>query len=307
MRVKVLGSAAGGGFPQWNCGCSNCRRFRLGSIHSRARSQAQVAVSADDQHWFLLGASPDLRYQIEGCPALQPRNAGRNSPVCGVVLTCADLDHALGLLLLREWQRLNLYSTATVRRVLLETNSVFRLLERMPGQIHWTDMSFSAPFNLTTPGGMQPGIVARILGLPGGLPSYAPRSRDFSAKEAVGALILESPSGKRLAYIPGLPGISDALLAELSECHTILVDGTFWTDDELVRVEGFGRLARDIGHIPVSGDEGSLARLSRLPTVRKIYVHVNNTNPMLDEDSKEYHLVRQSGWEIAFDGMDFDL
>ena len=307
MRVKVLGSAAGGGFPQWNCGCSNCRRFRLGALRAKARSQAQLAVSADGERWFLLGASPDLRYQIEACPELQPHNAGRNSPIAGVLLTCADLDHALGLLLLREWQQLSLYSTATVRRVLLETNTVFRLLERMPGQIGWTDMTPGHSFSLTTPEGVNSGIAARLLALPGSLPAYAPTGNGLAADGAVTALILQSPSGKRLAYVPGLPGVSETLLAELSECDTILVDGTFWTDDELVRVEGFGKLARDIGHLPVSGAEGSLAKLSGMPTTRKIYIHLNNTNPMLDEDSPEHRMVLDAGWEIAFDGMDLDI
>ena len=304
MRVKVLGSAAGGGFPQWNCGCSNCRRLRLGTLHAKARSQAQLAVSADGERWFLLGASPDLRYQIEACPELQPRNPGRNSPISGVLLTCADLDHGLGLLLLREWQRLSIYSTATVRRALLEGNTVFRLLERMPGQIGWTDVQPGMAFELTTPDGVRAGILARLLKLSGSLPAYAPEG---NADEAVTGLILQSPSGKRLAYCPGLPGVDEALLAELSGCDTILVDGTFWTDDELVRVEGFGRLAREIGHMPVSGSDGSQVRLSGLPVARKIYIHVNNTNPMLDEDSQEYRQVREAGWEIAFDGMDLEL
>ena len=307
MRVKVLGSAAGGGFPQWNCGCSNCRRFRLGALRAKARSQAQLAVSADGERWFLLGASPDLRYQIEACPELQPHHAGRNSPIAGVLLTCADLDHALGLLLLREWQQLSLYSTATVRRVLLETNTVFRLLERMPGQVGWTDMTPGHSFSLTTPEGVNPGIAARLLALPGSLPAYAPTGNGLAADGAVTALILQSPSGKRLAYVPGLPGVSETLLAELSECDTILVDGTFWTDDELFRVEGFGKLARDIGHLPVWGSEGSLAKFSGVPTTRKIYIHVNNTNPMLDEDSPEHRMVLDAGWEIAFDGMDLDI
>jgi len=307
MRVRVLGSAAGGGFPQWNCGCSNCRRLRFSSINATARSQAQLAVSTDDEHWFLLGASPDLRYQIEACGDLQPRNAGRNSPISGVVLTSADLDHALGLLLLREWQRLTLYSTATVRRTLLETNTVFRLLERMPGQISWTDASIGQLFSLTTPEGIPSGMIARLFGLPGNLPGYSAAGTDLSCAEAVVALLLESPSGARLAYVPGLPEISEALLVELNACEAILVDGTFWTDDELIRIEGFGRLANEIGHLPVSGPAGSMARLSRLRTPRKIFVHINNTNPMLDEDSEEYRLVRESGWEIARDGMELSL
>ncbi len=304
MRVRVLGSAAGGGFPQWNCGCPNCRRFRLGTLRARTRSQAQLAVSADNQHWFLLGASPDLRYQIEVFPDLHPLRAGRNSPISGVVLTSADLDHALGLLLLREWQRLTLYSTATVRRVLLENNTIFRLLERMPGQIAWGDIPLGEPFTLTTPTGVNSGITARLLGLDGALPAYSPPS---SSEEAVTALILQAPSGARMAYLPGLPGITDALLGELAACATILIDGTFWTDDELTRVEGHGRLATDIGHLPVSGPAGSMAKLSALRTPRKIYVHINNTNPVLDEDSEEHRLVRDQGWEIAFDGMELSL
>lgn len=223
------------------------------------------------------------------------------------MLLGADLDHTLGLLLLREWQRLNVYSTATVRRVLLETNTVFRLLERMPGQITWSDEAPGSSFELTTPDGVRSGILARLLPLPGGLPAYAPADGGFREDEAVAALILQAPSGRRLAFVPGLPEVTDLLARELDECETILVDGTFWTDDELVRVEGFGRLAREIGHLPVSGDEGSLSLLSGLRSARKIYIHVNNTNPLLDEDSDERQLVGKSGWEVAFDGMELTI
>ena len=307
MRVKVLGSAAGGGFPQWNCGCSNCRRLRLGTLRATPRSQAQVAVTCDDQHWFLLGASPDLRYQIEGFQDLHPRGEGRHSPIAGVVLTGGDMDHTLGLLLLREWHRLHVYSTATVQRVLLHTNTIFRLLERMPDQLRWMTPLPGSPFELTAPDGAASGITARLLALPGGMPAYAPPQADNGPGDAVSALILTAPSGKRLAYLPGLPDLSPALLAELQGCHTILVDGTFWSDDELVRMEGFGKMARDIGHLPVSGEGGSLSLLGNLPGVRRIYVHVNNTNPMLDEDSPEHALIREHGWELAFDGMELSL
>lgn len=307
MRVRVLGSAAGGGFPQWNCGCSNCRRLRLGTLRATPRSQAQLAISSDNEHWFLLGASPDLRYQIEAFPELHPRGAGRNSPLAGVVLTGADLDHTLGLLLLREWQRLHVYSTGTVQDVLLSSNTIFRLLERMPDQIRWHSAAPDASFELTAPDGVRSGLMARLLALPGGLPAYAPPSAGVPPEDAVTALFLTAPSGARMAYLPGLPDVSAALLAELQGCDAILVDGTFWTDDELVRVEGFGRLARDIGHLPVSGDGGSLQRLADLAGGRRIYVHINNTNPMLDEDSTEHALVRERGWEIAFDGMELNL
>lgn len=301
MQVKILGSAAGGGFPQWNCGCSNCRRLRLGTFRGSRRSQSQLAISGDGKSWFLLGASPDLRYQIESCQALQPSGPGRSSPIAGVVLTGADLDHTLGLLLLREWHRFTIHSTSAVHRLLVEENLTFQLLRRMPDQITWLEHAHDAPFAL------DPAIGARLLSLPGHLPSYAAHRTDLPDEEAVSGLILESPSGSRMAYFPGLPAIDAALLHELAQCRVILVDGTFWTNDELVRTEGFGSPALAIGHLPVSGENGSLAAFRDLSQVRRIYTHINNTNPMLDEDSSEHQQIRDSGWELAFDGMEFTL
>lgn len=306
MRVKVLGSAAGGGFPQWNCGCPNCRRLRLGSLRGTARSQAQLAVTADQCRWFLLGASPDLRYQIQCTPELQPQAPGRNSPISGIVLTCGDLDHTLGLLLLREWQKLSIYSTASVRRILVEHNTMFRLMRRMPGQIAWTDIPPGSAFELVSPDGEPSGLRARFIPLRGDFPAYADRTPDLSPPEAVSALILQSSSGARLAYIPSLPEINEMLLQELAHCSVIILDGTFWTDDELIRVEGHGRLATAIGHLPVSGSGGTLARLSHLQA-RRIYAHINNTNPMLDEESAEYSEILGNGWEIARDGLELTV
>ena len=171
MRVRVLGSAAGGGFPQWNCGCPNCRRFRAGTLRGSARSQAQLAITVDGDKWFLLGASPDIRYQIEGDPDLQPRTAGRNSPLAGVVLTCADLDHTLGLLLLREWQRIEIYSTAIVQNTLLEGNSVFKLLQRMPEQAIWARVGISDKFAVGSTGESK--IQMQMIPLAGHSPQQA--------------------------------------------------------------------------------------------------------------------------------------
>lgn len=299
----MLGSAAGGGFPQWNCGCANCRGIRSGTIRAAPRSQAQLALSADNQHWFLLGASPDLRYQIESFSELHPRNSGRNSPICGVVLACADLDHTLGLLLLREWHQFDVYSTGAVRHVLLDGNSIFRLLERMPGQVRWHDVPPGSQFALMSRDGCTSGISITFVPLPGNLPAYA---RGGQNAEAVSALIVQSPAGVRLAYVPGLPALTDALEAELAGCDVILIDGTFWTDDELVRSEPHGKPARDIGHLAVSSPQGSMTRLQGLKS-RRIYIHINNTNPMLDEDSPQYRHLREAGWELAYDGMELQL
>src|SRR5277367_1673632 len=287
MRVRILGSAAGGGIPQWNCGCLNCRGFRLGSMRSAPRSQTQVAVSADDRWWFLLGASPDLRYQIESFPELHPRSSGRNSPIGGAILTCADLDHTLGLLLLREWQKLRIYSTDSIRTLLLQ-NPFFRLLERMPEQTIWTAVSPCDLFELVSPDGAPSGIRAWMLPLPSQPPAYASGEQDVAGTGFVSALFLETSSNQRLAFVPGLPAISEPLLSQLANCSTVLIDGTFWTNDELVRIEGQGRLAAEIGHMPISGGEGSLARLSSLQMPARFYIHINNTNPLLDEDSREY-------------------
>jgi pyrroloquinoline quinone biosynthesis protein B len=278
----------------------------LGSIRARARTQAQLAIS-EGEHWFLLGASPDLRSQIEGSWELHPRTSGRNSPIAGVTLLSADLDHTLGLLLMREWQRLNVYSTPAVQSLLLKDNTIFRLLQRMPDQIRWINPEPNAQFALEAPNGTRSQIFAEFFHLGGGLPAYAPEGSRLNPEESVSALFLESRARGRLAYIPGLPTINEELFAKLDTCQTILVDGTFWTNDELIRIEGFGKLARDIGHTPVSGSDGSLAQLSRLQGARKIYIHVNNTNPMLDEDSSEYAAVLQDGWEIAFDGMELEI
>jgi pyrroloquinoline quinone biosynthesis protein B len=312
MQVKILGSAAGGGFPQWNCACQNCRSLRAGTFQGKPRTQTQIAISADSRSWFLLGTSPDLRSQIASTPELHPQaddETIRHSPICGTVLLNADIDHALGLLLLRELQPLNAYATVSVHRVLAEDNSMFAMLERVDHQLRWNEITSGEAFSPSTPAGDDSGLRCRALSLSRHYPAYVSTRRQagLARHEPSSGLIVESPSKRRLAFMPAVPQIDDLLRKEIDSADVLLFDGTFWSDDELIRIQGSGQTAQDMGHIPVSSPAGSLARLADLKCQRKIYIHINNTNPMLNEDSPQYRQVREAGWEIAEDGWQFEL
>ena len=307
MRVAILGSAAGGGFPQWNCNCRNCIASRDGTFKGKTRTQTQVAICHDIGPWFLLNASPDLRMQIEATPVLHPRGQGRNSPIGGVVLTGADIDQVAGLLSLRELQPFRIYCTPSIRRILREDNSMFAMLNRMPGQVVWTDIRGDGSFCLQADSGA--GVNCSVFSLGHHFPAFVSRDRALELNPAETSLgvIAESTSGKRLAYMPAVPAVDDLLLKRVEETDVLLFDGTFWSDDELIRVQGSGSTAHEIGHIPVSGVEGSLRKLAGLRRPRKVFIHVNNTNPMLDESGPEYAEVRAAGWEVAEDGWNFEL
>jgi len=306
MKVKILGSAAGGAFPQWNCACANCSAVRVGTFAGKARTQTQVAISHDGRTWFLLGASPDLREQIEAAPELHPREGLRQSPIEGVVLANADLDHVLGLLLLRELQPLRIHTTASVRRILREDNSMFAMLQRIPNQTAWTDFEPGKQFHLRDAQGAESGLRCQAWSLSAHYPAYvsAARQSQLVPGEASLGFVIEGPSGARLAYMTAVPELDDALLQQLDACDVLLFDGTFWSDDELIRVQGGGQTARQMGHIPV---ENILTKLAGLRSPRKIFLHINNTNPMLNEVSPQYRQVRGAGWEVAEDGWQFDL
>jgi len=306
MKVKILGSAAGGAFPQWNCACANCSAVRAGTFAGKPRMQTQVAISQDGCSWFLLGASPDLRAQIEGTPELHPRQGLRQSPIAGAVLANADVDHVLGLLLLRELQPLRIHATASVRRILSEDNSMFAMLQRVPNQIAWTDFEPGKQFPLCNAQGADSGLRCQARPLLVHYPAYvtAQRQSQLVPGEASRGFIIEGPSGARLAYMPAVPEMEDSLLQQLDACDVLLFDGTFWSDDELIRVQGSGQTARQMGHIPVAS---TLPHLAGLRRPRKIFLHINNTNPMLDEASPQYRQVRGAGWEVAEDGWQFDL
>lgn len=305
VKFKLLGTAAGGGFPQWNCACRLCELCRKFPEVVRPRLQLQAAFPVDQEKWFLINASPDLRLQIEANPELQPAalHGNRNSPICGIILTSADLDQVLGLLLLREFQPLTVYTTGLIRRT-LEANSFFRMLERVPNQLAWVEIHPGEAFTL---GG---GTICTPIPLAGTLPFYARESgiADSCAAEpgqAAMGLLLEA-GGYRLAYTPSVPEITAELQAIYNSCDVILVDGTFWSDEELNRTHPGTPLARSIGHVPMSGDDGTLARLAGVNAPQRLFVHINNTNPVLDTRSAEYKSVRDAGWQIGEDGWNLN-
>jgi pyrroloquinoline quinone biosynthesis protein B len=303
MWVKILGSAAGGGFPQWNCSCANCRRLREGKFKGTARTQAQLAWSSAPGQWTLLNASPDLRFQIEATPELWPQEGTRHSPIRDVIVLSAEVDQMLGLLLLREFHSFRIHTTPSIRRILTEDNSMFGVLARFAGQVCWNDIPLDQPF-------CAGGALLEVLSLSGSFPGFVSPARlaELNPAEAViGLLISPELGGGTLAFLPGAACVSDALLERLQTCDVVLFDGTFWSDEEPSLIPGVTRTARQMGHLPVSGSGGSLERLAALRRPRKIYIHINNTNPILDEESMEQRMVRDAGWEVAWDGMEMTL
>jgi pyrroloquinoline quinone biosynthesis protein B len=303
MRVKVLGSAAGGGFPQWNCACSNCRRLRDGNFAGTPRTQTQVAWEVARGQWGLLNASPDLRVQIEATQELRPHDGNRHSPIHDVILTGAEVDQALGLMLLREFHLFRVHATASVRKILTEDNSLFGVLARFAGQVSWNDIPLDRAF-------FAGGARLEVLLLCGSFPGFVSASRLANcnpAEAVIGLLVSSESGGGTLAFVPGVAHISDSLLKRLETCDVLLFDGTFWSDDEPSRIPGVNRTARLMGHLPISGANGSLERLAALRRPRKIFIHINNTNPILDEESREHGIVREAGWEVAWDGMEMTL
>lgn len=309
LRILVLGSAAGGGFPQWNCGCSNCRRAREGDPAAVARTQSTLAVTADNENWFLLNASPDLRQQIMQSQPLHPARGTRHSPIAGVVLTNADVDHIAGLLTLRERQPLVLYATRRVHDVLAR-NSVFNVLN--PDSVERRAFDLSQEVELRLPDGSPSGILVDLFPVPGKVALYLEKPEagpDFGtvAEDAVGARITGRADGRSFYYIPGCAAMPADLAKRLHGADLVFFDGTTWTDDEM-RTTGVGvKTGRRMGHMCMSGSDGSIASFAHLNVGRKIFVHINNTNPALISTSPERAEAEAAGWEIAEDGLDIRL
>jgi len=301
FHFKMLGTAAGGGVPQWNCACGLCELCRKEPERLKPRLQLQAVVSADGHGWFLLNASPDLRFQIESNSELQPQSkyGRRNTPIRGIVLTSADLDQVLGVLLLREFQPLTIYATSLVRKT-LEANTFFRMLQRVPDQLTWVEIVPGETFTLG-----ESGIHCTPVPLEGSLPFYARELDTGEPGQASLGLVLEK-DGRRIAYTPSVPEVTDELRAIYRSCDTVLVDGTFWSDSELSRTHSGTPLARAIGHVPLSGEDGTIALLADIDFPRKIFVHINNTNPILDTGSAEYEAAVEAGWQVAHDGWQLD-
>jgi pyrroloquinoline quinone biosynthesis protein B len=287
VLLRVLGSAAGGGSPQWNCGCPVCAAVR--SRPGLARTQSSVAVTADHQRWFLINAAPDVRTQIEAFPGLHPHE-DRTTPLEAVLLTDAELDHTLGLLLLREARALRLYATPAVHKTLCDGSGLLRTLERYC-PVEWRPVIPGADMPLAD------GLSCRAFDVP-----TTKRAR-FGAGEdhgrVVGYRLTDERSGGVIVYLPGVQAFTPA------QC--LLIDGTCWRDDELVRLGLAGKTSREMGHLPVDGPDGSLAQLPSLGVGRTIFVHMNNTNPILLADTPERHIVEDSGMEVAMDGLEVEV
>jgi pyrroloquinoline quinone biosynthesis protein B len=272
--------------------------LRLGTLKGKPRSQAQVAVSSDGRAWYLLNASPDLRQQIEVSPPLWPSEGARDSPIRSVILTSAEIDAVVGLLSLREFQKFTVYSTRAVQEILLRENSLFHALHRLPDQVRWSVVCPGSEIELNA------ALRAHVIPLDGGYPTFVAPGRP--PEEAVVGLAIEQ-NGRRLLFLPGVGIITENLLQWMYKSDVLLFDGTFWSDDELIRVQQGARTARQMGHVPMSGPGGSLEALAHLDRPRKIFMHINNTNPVLDEESPEHRVMRDAGWELAFDGMEIEL
>jgi pyrroloquinoline quinone biosynthesis protein B len=307
LNIRVLGSAAGGGCPQWNCACRNCRGARDGSVRIEPRTQECVAVSADGEAWFLLNASPEVRAQIESFPPLHARRL-RESPIQGVLLTNGDLDHTLGLLCLRESQPLVVYATETVRRGFVESNVLYRTLQRFPGQVSWRTLRAGAEVELRRDGGDPSGLSVEAFAVPGKLPVHLEGlGVDSDARDNVGLRIRERGSRRALVYLSGVARMTPDVLSAAERADCLFFDGTFWSEDELRELGASEKRASDMAHLPIGGPGGSLAALGGVGAARRMYIHLNNTNPVLREDSPERAAVERAGWEIARDGMEMVL
>lgn len=302
MHVVLLGTAAGGGFPQWNCWCPPCRIARSDPRRAIPRTQSSAAVSADGARWFLLNASPDIRDQLGRLPFPEPAGI-RHVPVEGIILTDAELDHTLGIVLLREARRLQVTATDAVRRV-IEDDSRILAVTRAFAEVTVHELVPERPLGLCYGDGTRSGLQVAGFPVPAGPPRFA---REEQPAHTVGLIVRDEHTGGSCAFVPGCGGLDDALVARLATTHLVLFDGTFWTDDELIGLGIGERTAREMDHLPVSGTDGSLQRLRGLPSANRVYTHINNTNPMLIEDSPERLLVEQAGLRVGFDGMRFTL
>ena len=308
MRIVVLGSAAGGGFPQWNCNCPVCRRGRVGDPAAAPRTQSSLAVSADGVQWFLLNASPDIRQQLAQTPQLHPANGLRHSPVVGVVLTNADVDHIAGLLGLREGQALSVYATARVHRV-LASNPIFGVLN--PVVVTRLPLSLEDETDLRLADGRASGLAVTAFAVPGKVALWLEDATkdDFGSVEedSIGLRISERASGRAFWYVPGCASMPADLAARLDGAELLFFDGTTWTDDEMQRTGVGAKTGRRMGHMSMSGAEGSIAALAGPAIGRRVFVHINNTNPVLLADSAERAMAAAAGWEIAHDGLEIVL
>lgn len=306
LVVKVLGAAAGGGFPQWNANSAACRRARSGDPAAPVATQASIAVSVDERHWYLTNASPDLRQQIEADRALHPAEGLRSSPIAGVILTNGDVDAIAGLLHLREGTAFSLYANTAVMSI-LDANPIFNVLapefvpRRLLREDEWQPVRDA--------GGGESGLSVKSFRVPGKVPLYLEEADDIAtAAEDGNTLGLEfRADGCGFFYVANCAAITAALAERITGCDLLFFDGTLFSDDEMIRQNAGSKTGRRMGHMSLSGECGSMAQLAPLDIKRTIFIHINNTNPILLSDSPKRREVEEAGFEVAYDGMEIRL
>lgn len=310
MRIRILGAAAGGGFPQWNCNGRNSAAARAGKPGFLPRTQCSLAVSANESDWVLFNASPDLRQQINETPALGARADGplRNSPIKAVVVTGADVDFIAGLLNLREQQPFSIYGSSRVLET-LSANSIFNVLD--PSVVARHTLGFDQPTKIEG-GGRDTGVLVEAFPVPGKIALYLESTRadeNYGSREgdAIGLKVTDAGSGKHFFFVPGCATVDTELADRLRGAPLVFFDGTLYSDDEMIRQGLMQKTGQRMGHISISGPEGSIAAFEPLDVSRKIYVHINNSNPVLDDNSPERRATEAAGWEVGYDGMEIEL
>ncbi len=309
MRILVLGSAAGGGFPQWNCNCPVCQGARAGGGIAFPRTQSSIAASADGVRWVLFNASPDLRQQITDNSQLHPKTGARHSPIAAVVLTNADVDHVAGLLTLRESQPLVLYASERVQAA-VAANPIFRILN--PEFVRRESLPLSEALPLVDPQGEDMGLTVEPFAVPGKVALYLEdpsKGDNFGTEEGdtIGLCVRQPETGAHFFYIPGCAGLDAPLRERLKGAPLVLFDGTLFENQEMVTAGLGAKTGARMGHINMSGPDGSMAVFEELGVERRVYIHINNSNPVLLEDSPERAEVVAAGWELAYDGQEIVL
>ncbi len=304
MFIQILGSAAGGGFPQWNCNCRNCRGVRDGTVRAEPRTQSSIALSDDGEHWILCNASPDIRVQLESFPALQPARKLRDTAIGAVILLDSQIDHTTGLLSLREGCPHQVWCTDMVHQDLSSGFPLFPMLSHWNGGLqHHLIRLDGEPFSIPA----CPALRITAIALRSSAPPYSPHRGNPHPGDNIGLFVEDTRSGRSLFYAPGLGQPDDALLAWMARADCLLVDGTLWRDDEMRVCEVGDKLGSEMGHLAQSGPGGMIDVLDGLRGPRKVLIHINNTNPILDADSPERAELAAHGIEVAFDGMGIEL
>lgn len=300
MHIQILGSAAGGGFPQWNCNCRNCAGLRAGTLNAEARTQSSIALSDDGVNWVLCNASPDIRAQIEAFPALQPARRLRDTAIAAVLLMDSQIDHVTGLLTLREGCPHSVWCTEMVHQDLTSGFPLFTMLQHWNGGLAWNPIALDGePFTIPA----CPGLRFTAIALRSSAPPYSPHRGNPHPGDNIGLFVEDLRTGGSLFYAPGLGQVDEALLGWMRRADCLLVDGTLWRDDEMRLCEVGDKLGSEMGHLPQSGPGGMLEVLDGLQGKRRVLIHINNTNPILDADSAERAELDARGIELARDGM----